>query len=94
MNDQPGGCPPELREALNSPVPSVRTPFTVDGQIDFSGLRAVLNTLSQNVENARRDLKVASRNVYLIKYPSRDSNTLRPLRALDDESSRAFSPNP
>ena len=40
MNDQSGGCPPVLGEALNSPVPSVRTPFTVDGQIDFSGLRA------------------------------------------------------
>ena len=45
MNDEQAGCPPELRDALNSPVPSVRTPFTVDGQVDFSGLRAQVDFL-------------------------------------------------
>jgi len=56
MNDQPAGCPPELREALNSPVPSVRTPFTVDGQIDFSGLRArsVEHSVSERGEREKR----------------------------------------
>ncbi len=40
MNPSSNGCPPELREALNSPIPSIRTPFTKDGQIDFDGVRS------------------------------------------------------
>ena len=36
----PIGCPPELREALDSPIPSMLTPFTKDGQIDFDGVRS------------------------------------------------------
>ena len=40
MSKPPTGCPPELREALNSPVPSVRTPFTPDGDMDLDGIRA------------------------------------------------------
>jgi dihydrodipicolinate synthase/N-acetylneuraminate lyase len=38
-------CPDELRDALNSPVPSIRTPFTADGQIDFDGVRAQVDFL-------------------------------------------------
>lgn len=38
-------CPPELRDALNSPIPSIRTPFTVDGQIDFDGVRSQIDFL-------------------------------------------------
>lgn len=34
------GCSEELREALDSPVPSIRTPFTVDGAVDYDGVRA------------------------------------------------------
>ena len=37
------GCPPELRDALNSPIPSLRTPFTPAGEIDFDGLRAQID---------------------------------------------------
>jgi dihydrodipicolinate synthase/N-acetylneuraminate lyase len=40
MPKLPFGCPPELREALNSPVPSIRTPFTADGDMDLDGIRA------------------------------------------------------
>jgi len=45
MSAKPRGCPEELRAALNSPVPSVRTPFTADGQVDFSGLRSQVDFL-------------------------------------------------
>lgn len=38
-------CPAELRDALNSPVPSIRTPFTATGQIDFDGVRAQVDFL-------------------------------------------------
>ena len=37
------GCPAELREALNSPIPSLRTPFTSEGAIDFDGLRSQID---------------------------------------------------
>ena len=40
MSLQPGRCPAELREALDSPVPSIRTPFTRDGKVDLDGVRA------------------------------------------------------
>lgn len=36
----PTGCPQELRHALDSPVPSIRTPFTKDGAVDLDGVRA------------------------------------------------------
>ena len=42
MNSTPG-CPPELREALNSPIPSLCTPFTRQGEIDLDGLRAQID---------------------------------------------------
>lgn len=35
----PLGCAPETREALSGPWPSIHTPFTRDGQIDFDALR-------------------------------------------------------
>jgi len=31
-------CPPELREALTGPCPSIRTPFERSGEIDWNGL--------------------------------------------------------
>ena len=40
MSLQPGRCHAELREALDSPVPSIRTPFTRDGKVDLDGGRA------------------------------------------------------
>lgn len=46
MSPQSGlSCPPELREALNSPIPSIRTPFTRDGAIDYRGVRAQVDFL-------------------------------------------------
>ena len=33
-------CPEELRRALDSPIPSIRTPFTGEGGVDFDGVRA------------------------------------------------------
>ena len=33
----------EIREALTGPVPSIRTPFTRHGDVDFDGLRRVLD---------------------------------------------------
>ena len=45
MTADPIGCPAELRDALTSPVPSVRTPFTYDGRIDFDGLRSQVDFL-------------------------------------------------
>ena len=38
-------CPDDLRDALNSPVPSIRTPFTADGEIDFDGVRSQVDFL-------------------------------------------------
>jgi dihydrodipicolinate synthase/N-acetylneuraminate lyase len=40
MNLSSPGCPAELRAALNSPIPSLRTPFTADGEMDEDGIRA------------------------------------------------------
>ena len=40
MDHSLNGCSPEQREALNSPIPSIRTPFTKDRQIDFDGVRS------------------------------------------------------
>lgn len=40
MRHSADGCPPELREALDSPIPSIRTPFTRDGEMDLDGVRA------------------------------------------------------
>ena len=40
MTVKHAACPEELRAALNSPVPSIRTPFTADGAIDFDGVRS------------------------------------------------------
>ena len=36
-------CPAEIREALTGPCPSIRTPFTPTGEIDFDGLRSQLD---------------------------------------------------
>ncbi len=36
------GCPPEIRTALSGPWPSIRTPFTEAGDIDFESLRNYL----------------------------------------------------
>ena len=33
----------EIREALTGPVPSIRTPFTRHGDVDFDGLRRILD---------------------------------------------------
>ncbi len=38
-----GLCPPEVREALSGPWPSIVTPFTKDGAIDIPSLRRVLD---------------------------------------------------
>ena len=38
-------CPAELHHALNSPVPSIRTPFTADGCIDFDSVRSHVDFL-------------------------------------------------
>lgn len=45
MTRQDHACPAELREALDSPVPSVRTPFAADGAIDFDGVRSQVDFL-------------------------------------------------
>ena len=45
MNARHAACPDELREALDSPVPSIRTPFTADGQIDYNGVRSQVDFL-------------------------------------------------
>ena len=42
MSSNPG-CRPELRDALNSPIPSLCTPFTSEGEIDFDGLRSQID---------------------------------------------------
>lgn len=39
------GCPAEIRAALSGPWPTVRTPFTRQGQIDFAALRGHLDFL-------------------------------------------------
>ena len=39
------GCPPQTRAALSGPWPSVRTPFTREGEIDFAALRGHLDFL-------------------------------------------------
>ncbi len=36
-------CPQELRAALTGPCPSIRTPFKIDGEIDWNGLRQQLD---------------------------------------------------
>jgi len=33
------GCPPEVRRALSGPWPSIRTPFTRQGEIDYDAVR-------------------------------------------------------
>ena len=40
MASEEAGCPDELRAALDCPVPSLRTPFTPSGEIDYDGVRA------------------------------------------------------
>jgi 4-hydroxy-tetrahydrodipicolinate synthase len=39
------GCPSELRDALSGPIPSLRTPFTKSGKIDFAGVRSQVDFL-------------------------------------------------
>jgi dihydrodipicolinate synthase/N-acetylneuraminate lyase len=39
---------PELHEALSSPIPSLRTPFTRAGDIDFDGLRGYVDRCISN----------------------------------------------
>ena len=36
-------CPSRIREALTGPCPSIRTPFTPDGEIDFEDLRSQID---------------------------------------------------
>ncbi len=45
MSTNKHGCPEELRDALNGPIPSVRTPFTRDGRPDFDGVRSQVDFL-------------------------------------------------
>ncbi len=33
----------EAREALTGPIPSIKTPFTIDGEIDYKALRAMID---------------------------------------------------
>lgn len=33
----------EIKQLIRGPVPSIRTPFTRDGAIDFKGLRAIVD---------------------------------------------------
>ena len=37
------GCPHGIREALDSPIPSLRTPFTPDGDMDLDGIRSQID---------------------------------------------------
>ncbi len=37
------GCPPEVRAALSGPWPSIRTPFTQRGEIDYPALHGMLD---------------------------------------------------
>jgi 4-hydroxy-tetrahydrodipicolinate synthase len=41
------GCPPEIRAALSGPWPTIRTPFTRQGEIDFNALRANIDFVIQ-----------------------------------------------
>jgi len=43
--ERAGACPPEVRAALNGPWPSIRTPFTREGQIDYVALRRLIDAL-------------------------------------------------
>jgi hypothetical protein len=45
---------PELLAALSSPIPSVRTPFLQDGEIDFDGLRRYVEQCLANGARALR----------------------------------------
>jgi len=38
-----GGCPPEVRAALGGPWPTVRTPFTQSGGIDYASLHKMID---------------------------------------------------
>ncbi|MDD2454884.1 MAG: dihydrodipicolinate synthase family protein [Kiritimatiellae bacterium] len=38
-----GGCPPDVRDALSGPWPSIRTPFTKSGEIDYGALRKMID---------------------------------------------------
>ena len=40
MPSREAGCSADLRAALDCPVPSLRTPFTEAGEIDYDGVRA------------------------------------------------------
>ena len=37
------GCPPEIRAALSGPWPTLRTPFTRQGEIDYDGMRSYVD---------------------------------------------------
>ncbi len=39
------GCPPEIRAAFRGPCPSISTPFTREGDIDFNALRNLVDFL-------------------------------------------------
>ena len=39
----PRGCPPEIRAALSGPWPTIRTPFTQSGDIDYPSLYKMLD---------------------------------------------------
>lgn len=39
----PQSCPSEIRQALTGPCPSIRTPFSADGDIDIAGLRSQID---------------------------------------------------
>src|SRR4051812_38706673 len=36
-------CPAEMRARLSGPMPSLKTPFTRDGDVDYAGLRRLID---------------------------------------------------
>jgi len=40
---QLNGCPDEMRARLSGPMPSLKTPFTRDGDVDYAGLRRLID---------------------------------------------------
>ena len=47
MTAMPETCPPHIREALQGPVASLRTPFHANGEIDFEALRGQVDRVIQ-----------------------------------------------
>jgi 4-hydroxy-tetrahydrodipicolinate synthase len=77
------GCPPEVRAALSGPWPSVRTPFTCRGEIDFDALRrnidlviqakakAVVLTWGDSLYSVLSDDEIAQLTKTLVQYVNR-----------------------